>query len=190
MHHHLGKGNTHTNSLVGATPRGENTDSHRDTELVTRLRSETKAPHGRTLEEGVGGAGVLEGEEALALDRHGQEHGVVRPDSSKSVYRNDKGVSVSVHCGGGLLRQDCIYGLRVAVVEVVHLQEEQAGAHVPTHVLLVAIVAEALATAFLHLRRCQATEGAGGCSGSGRIRRRRSGRNGRSASPSSEGDSR
>ena len=25
-HHHLGKGSTHTNSLVGVTPRGENTD--------------------------------------------------------------------------------------------------------------------------------------------------------------------
>ena len=27
LHHHLGKGSTYTNSLVGVTPRGENTDT-------------------------------------------------------------------------------------------------------------------------------------------------------------------
>ena len=27
LHHHLGKGSTHTNSLIGVTPHGENTDN-------------------------------------------------------------------------------------------------------------------------------------------------------------------
>jgi hypothetical protein len=128
---------------------------HRNAKLVAPLRSESKAPHGRALEERVGGAGVQEGEEARALDRHGQEHSLVRPDACQSVYRDHKSVSVSVRCGGGFFGRGRgrIVGCRllVGVKEIVHLQEEQAGAHVPTHVLLVAVVAEALTTAFLHL---------------------------------------
>jgi hypothetical protein len=46
---------------------------------------------------------------------------------------------------------------------------------VSAHVLLIAVVAEPLAAALEHLRRCQATERAGRCSGAGRGRRRRSG---------------
>jgi hypothetical protein len=50
--------------------------------------------HGCTLQEGVSGAGVQQGEEALALDHHGQQHRVVSLDSCKSMHRNHKGVSV------------------------------------------------------------------------------------------------
>ena len=42
----------------------------RDVELFAPLWSEPQAAHGRALEEGVGGADVQQGEEALALDRH------------------------------------------------------------------------------------------------------------------------
>jgi hypothetical protein len=115
----------------------------------------------------VGGAGVQEGEEALALDRHGQEQSLVRPDACQSVYRDHKSVSVSVRCGGGFFGRGHgrIVGCRllVGVEEIVPLQEEQAGAYVPTHVLLIAVVAEALTTAFLHLGRREATVRPRGC---------------------------
>jgi len=55
--------------------------------------------------------------------------------------------------GHGVLRwQLLVHG------EVVRLEVEQAGANMPTHILLVAVVAEALAVTLLHLRRRETTK--------------------------------
>jgi len=160
-----------------------------DTEVVAAMRNNPQAAHDRNLEEGVCGAGVQQGEETFPVDGDGQQHGVVGADPCKSVHGDHQSISSSPvwWCRGvlgsgvrGVLRP----GEDVVVDVVGGLQVEDTRADVAAHVLLIAVVAKPLATALEHLRRCQATEGAGGCSGASRVRRSRSGRTGWSPSPS------
>jgi hypothetical protein len=93
------------------------------------------------------GAGIEEGEEALALDHDREKHGIGRLDSCNSMKGDDE--SVSVRCGvvgGRSFWAGCCIGINshlpISVLDKVDgFKVEQARAHMSSNIGLVAVVA-------------------------------------------------
>jgi hypothetical protein len=93
------------------------------------------------------GAGVEEGEEALALDRDRKKHGIGRPYSCNSMKGDDE--SVSVRCGvvgdRSFWTRCCLSinsHLPVSVLDKIGaFKVEQARAHMSANIGLVAVEA-------------------------------------------------